>query len=89
MVKTLNIINKLHPVADLDEITAMSEWSYFDKYNSAITMTPGLEDLIKTPYMLTIIMNILPDLEKQKTSAEEQITKSVIYKTFTKQFAVR
>jgi len=39
--------------------------------------------------MLTIIMNILPDLEKQKTSAEEQVTKSIIYKTFTKQYAER
>ena len=49
----------------------MREWSNFDKYNDAIVQTPGLEDLIKTPYMLTIIMNILPDLEKQKTSADE------------------
>ena len=84
VVKTLNRINQLDQVADLDEISVMKEWSNFEKYNTAITLTPGLEDLIKTPYMLTIIMNILPDLEKQKTSAEEQVTKSVIYKTFTK-----
>ena len=71
VVKTLNKINQLDQVADLDEITAMKEWSNFNKYNNAITQTPGLEDLIKTPYMLTIIMNILPDLEKQKTSEEE------------------
>ena len=49
----------------------MREWSNFDKYNDAITKTAGLTDLIKTPYMLTIIMNILPDLEKQKTSKDE------------------
>jgi hypothetical protein len=79
----------MNKLADQEEIAAMREWSTFDKYNDAIMNTAGLEDLIKTPYMLTIIMNILPDLEKQKTSKEEQVTKSTIYKTFTKQYQHR
>ena len=37
VVKTLNRINQLDQVADLDEITAMREWSNFDKYNNTIT----------------------------------------------------
>ena len=89
VVKTLNKINSLDQVADLEEIESMKEWSKFEKYNDAITQTIGLEDLIKTPYMLTIIMNILPDLEKQKTSKDEKVTKSTIYKTFTKQYQMR
>jgi hypothetical protein len=85
-MKTLNRINCLDQVADFDEINAMRQWSNFDKYNNAIMNTEGLVDLIKTPYMLTIIMNILPDLEKSKMTKDEKITKSKIYKTFTTQY---
>lgn len=39
--------------------------------------------------MLTIIMNILPELDKNKSNSETNITKSVIYKTFTMQYFER
>lgn len=89
VLATQNRLNLLNPLADKDEIALLQEWASAKKYHDSINDIVGLLDLIKTPYMLTIIMNILPELDKNKTSSDEKITKSVIYKTFTHQFFER
>ena len=54
-----------------------------DKYLNTIKDIHGLEELLKTPYMLKIIIDILPSLGSDFKST---ITKSNIYKVFTTKY---
>ena len=56
-----------------------NEWT-LDKYWGTIRGITGLEVLLKTPYMLKIIIDILPSLS---SDVKAKITKSSIYKVFT------
>jgi len=49
-------------VADKDMIDLLGEWVVLERYEREISNIKGLDELIKTPYMLTIIINVLPEL---------------------------
>ena len=66
--------------ADKREKEQLKPWTEMKAYTHKINKIQGLNDLIKTPYMLKIIIDILPQLDKQ---SEGDITKASIYKAFT------
>ena len=61
-----NKLLTLDKIADKEQYDLLKEWSSVEKYNGEIKRTQGLLELIKTPYMLTIIVNILPELSSQR-----------------------
>ncbi|MDJ0652090.1 MAG: NACHT domain-containing protein [Simkaniaceae bacterium] len=66
--------------ADKREKEQLKPWTQLQTYTDKIDQLQGLNDLIKTPYMLKIITDILPQLDEQSGG---KITKARIYKAFT------
>ena len=68
--------------ADSLERKQLFNWLNPQHYKSKIESIPGLKDLMKTPYMLAIIIDIMPHLD---AATEGKITRASIYKSFTRQ----
>ncbi|MDJ0652410.1 MAG: NACHT domain-containing protein, partial [Simkaniaceae bacterium] len=66
--------------ADKQEKEQLKPWTQMQTYTDRINNIKELNDLIKTPYMLKIITDILPQLGEQGGG---NITKARIYKAFT------
>ncbi len=57
-------------------------WKEEQKYEDEIKKTPGLSELITTPFMLRIVVEILPALVEEGIQ-DQQITRAFIYEVFT------
>ena len=71
----------LDNTADSHEKKQLRHWTYTSSFINGINKITGLLDLMKTPYMLKIIVDILPQLD---TSTRQGITRAALYKTFTR-----
>ena len=41
----------------------MKEWNSIEKYEKFIKSSEGLQRMIKTPYMLSIVVNVMPEID--------------------------
>ena len=71
----------LDNVADRQQKKQLKHWTLAKSFYKGIAQIHGLKDLMKTPYMLKIIIDILPQLD---TSSRQGITRAAIYKSFTR-----
>ncbi len=73
VIKNCEEYIELDDVADYDKKRALKAWLTTTKYSNMLESIQGLNEIIKTPYMLKIIIDILPSLD-----TKQKITKAKI-----------
>jgi WD40 repeat protein len=69
---------------DLDGKDA--KWLSAEPYLAAIHTWPGLRELVEIPFILSMLLKVLPKIEKQP---EEHITRAELYREFTQKWFER
>ncbi len=71
-----------------------SEWQQWEQYSQALDAIPGIYELIKTPFVLKLAVEALPDIAKRYSDKESQtenkdLTRAVLYDVFVRQWFLR
>ena len=71
-----------------------SEWQRWEQYSQALDEIPGVCELIKTPYVLKLAVEALPEIARRNEDREDHaekkdLTKAILYDVFVKQWFVR
>ena len=68
-------------------------WKEPERYQKAIEEIAGLKDLIKTPFMLKLTMQVLPQIfekySRENTLERKRITQAALYDVFIEQWFIR
>jgi WD40 repeat protein/tetratricopeptide (TPR) repeat protein len=68
--------------------TEEAKWKDWELYKRAIEKIRGIEDLIRTPFLLKILVFVLPDWEESKYLGRN-ITMADVYQEFMRQWFIR
>ncbi|KAF9362805.1 hypothetical protein BGX34_005462 [Mortierella sp. NVP85] len=63
-------------------------WQVKD-YMHTFDLTPGLKDLVKNPFLMTLSLVVLPHMEPEQRLSSERITRIALYDLFVEQWLER